>query len=775
MIRQIISEHRVVIKDWDFYIGEGTDVVNAFHYYVIGDPITVLSVLVPIRYMQYFYSVSVVLRMFLAGVAFSELCLDTGIESSTGILAGALSYAFCFWALFNVARHPYFLNPLIYCPLLILGVEKIIRKRKPGLFMWMTAISAASNFYFFYMLVLTVGTYVIVRVVLCYKNDIQKGIQLIGRTLLSAIIGVSISGVLFVPVLMTFLTDSRLSVSQPFHWLYPLGYYSRIPSIMISNNWEYWLIGGFTAPAIISVFYLFSQKKYMFLKILMVICLLILLIPIGGRILNGMSYMSNRWSWAMALLCSYTLAVTWEEIHAVSNITWRMLLICSLVYYALCLLFDKSRTAATFSVIPFLLIVLITLKYDATCRINQLVITNQTISLLIIFINVIVLAFWKYSPDGEDTVSTCIKNNDIWNQWYNNEAYAIKGISSEVYPRMTGNVLTSNANISAGVSSTQYYWSMSNPSINQYRTDLSMKEASFFNYYGYDNRTVPLALASVNYYSMNNGSSNTPFGYSFLDTVSTDTTWRNKLEELKIELGTETLSEAQTRRIVEPLWKEYRIYKNDYALPLGYCYDKYISEEEWKKMNPIQRQQILLEGVLVEENLNGQIYNNLIHLEEDTDNYLVPFSTESIGTDVFIGDHKIITTADNKSISLSLKDSTSFSELYVGFENLNFEATPEYDLYFGGNNIDPYDLYGRTMWSILPEKQKAAISKEKKYWNPVVDTSIVIETDTGKKNTILYYPPDAGFSSGRHDFIANMGYGDESIDSIIITFSKKGT
>ena len=57
IIRNLINEHQLIIPDWDFYIGEGADIVNVFHYYVIGDPLTLLSVFVPSRYMQYFYSV----------------------------------------------------------------------------------------------------------------------------------------------------------------------------------------------------------------------------------------------------------------------------------------------------------------------------------------------------------------------------------------------------------------------------------------------------------------------------------------------------------------------------------------------------------------------------------------------------------------------------------------------------------------------------------------------------------------------------------------------
>ena len=77
-------------------------------------------------------------------------------------MAGALTYSFCMWGLTNAARHPYFLNPMIYFPLIILGIEKIIKK-KPYLFIIMVTISAVSNFYFFYMIVLLTVVYALIR------------------------------------------------------------------------------------------------------------------------------------------------------------------------------------------------------------------------------------------------------------------------------------------------------------------------------------------------------------------------------------------------------------------------------------------------------------------------------------------------------------------------------------------------------------------------------------------------------------------------------------
>ena len=52
IIRHLLIEHKLIIPDWDFYIELGSDILNALHYYVIGDPITIFSMFVPTRYMH---------------------------------------------------------------------------------------------------------------------------------------------------------------------------------------------------------------------------------------------------------------------------------------------------------------------------------------------------------------------------------------------------------------------------------------------------------------------------------------------------------------------------------------------------------------------------------------------------------------------------------------------------------------------------------------------------------------------------------------------------
>ena len=69
------------------------------------------------------------------------------------------------------ARHPFFINPMIYFPLLCLGVEKIFKKERPYLFIVITAVASMSNFYFLYMLTIFTVIYALIRFYQYYTKE----------------------------------------------------------------------------------------------------------------------------------------------------------------------------------------------------------------------------------------------------------------------------------------------------------------------------------------------------------------------------------------------------------------------------------------------------------------------------------------------------------------------------------------------------------------------------------------------------------------------------
>ena len=734
IIHNLIIEHKLIIPDWDFYIGEGADIVNVFHYYVIGDPLTLLSVFVPNRYMQYFYSVLSVFRLYLAGLSFSALCFGTGIKNRFAIVTGAIAYSFSCWAICCVANHPYFICPMIYFPLMILGIEKIIRGERPYLFILSAAVSAASNFYFFYIIAMLAIIYTIIRLAFLYRGNVKDGIYTLLHLGVMAVIGTCIAGIIMFPVLMVFLNDSRLSVKQSFEWFYSRAYYSQLPAIFVSYSQLHWLFMGFSAPVIIAIFLLFAKRKNNnLLKVLFILGVLIIIFPIGGRLLNGMSYKANRWSWAFALLSAFILVKMWDDLRTLTSKEWKILMGASIALYLMCNFSGKSRTVNTFTAIPMLFITLIVIRKNPSDEMKS--IRQQILLFILVAAGAFNSAYSLYSPNALSYVTSCKENKLVWREWNRNEAAALKKEIGSEYSRITGSWLTSNANILNEISSTQYYWSNSNPFMNRFRTDMYIKEPQFFNYLGYDDRTSLLALSAVQYYMADKSIKNRiPKGYSLFKD-----------------------------------YPEYSVYKNDLALPIAYCYDEYITKADWDLLNVAQKQEVQMDVAVIEADTA-----DISEVQRKYPDYIIPYDLECVGSDITQTENGLTATKAYMQAVLNLQREIKGEEIYVAIEGLEFVPNRQYDLYFGDESVDPLNLYDRVEFKKLAKKDQLDVWKYKKYWDPIQNANIIVESSDKMQSMIDYLQPESTFSGGRHDFIVNLGCPDEPVSKITITLPGTG-
>ena len=149
IVRTLFTEHRLVIRNFDFSIGMGSDVVTTLNYYAIGDPLNLISIFFPVKYMGICYSVIAMIRYYLAGYAFSLYCFERKHRNTYGVLVSALLYAFGTFGVVAGTNHPFFINPMIYMPVIFIAVEKILKNRNPLYLALIVCIAEVSNFYFF--------------------------------------------------------------------------------------------------------------------------------------------------------------------------------------------------------------------------------------------------------------------------------------------------------------------------------------------------------------------------------------------------------------------------------------------------------------------------------------------------------------------------------------------------------------------------------------------------------------------------------------------------
>lgn len=747
-LRTIIGNFRMTgnfeLPMWNFNIGYGSDIITTLHYYVIGDPLCLLSIFVKRQDTETLYHFLILLRLYLVGISFSIFGIKMK-ENKFGVFLGTLTYTFCMYALYTCVKHPYFINPMIYFPLLVLGIEKILRKEKPYLFIFMTFLSATSNFYFFYMLSILMFLYTVVRFFHKYKKNRLKMLGYhLSHFIFYYLVGVAMSAFLFLPVVIAFLSSSRITTDYNINLLYPLTYYENLlPGIISDTSAGYFTFISLSAVAYVSLLLIFFQrKKYTQLKIGILIFTIFLIFPFFGHVFNGFSYVSNRWVWGISFIVGimvikmtpYLLNPRLRHIAIIAFIT--------LVYFLCCCLIKNSRqntALLSFAVLAFFLILLgMGAIFQRANILSPRKISIYLHSGLIIFclISIFSNALYRYStfeksyisefiPSGEglsiltDTV-TPVLNKIKDSSFYRYEDYM--GKEENIYL---------NSALLSGLNSTNYYFSLENGNISNFLMENSLDLRTYQKYYGVDNRMMLQALASVKYTVIKRGEEDT-LSSGFTKLVSSYTA----------EDGT-----------------IYDAYQNENALPLGYTYSSYITMDRYNELTDLERQQAMLQGVVLEENLDSVPQTTLSFTD-------LPLSYEPVISadetdDISFEDGKIIVKKENAKLTLQLSQTMDRCETYVSFTNLKYTG------------LSPKECYTDKAWNALSKMEQNKISYESERYLEPSTVSIQVKSDDMSKSLLMSTKQDV-FYIDKENYLVNLCYSEDARKKVMLTFSTPG-
>ena len=617
-----------------------------------------------------------------------------------------------------------------------------------------------------------------VRAVVLYKKKVKKIIGLLFRIGVFSVISVIMAAAIVIPVCNFFLSDSRMGSGNPLRFVYSFSYYSSLIGILFSEKDAFWLNMGFSCSSILGTVLLIRNRKIkketrVTLKILLLICIVITVVPAFGQILNGFSYITNRWVWALAFLCAYISVVMWPTLTQANKKDIIKLSVFLTACFCFCLIFQKSRSVSVVAGIAncFLFIVVLMLQKRQEGKSEQKVKIGQAALLLVIILGIINLSYFKNSPISSDYyVSESVNIGGINNLLANNEAHTIKSIAKDDkkgFYRYSGWGLTRNAGALEGVSGTSYYWSVSNSSLAEYIREMELIDSIPQVREGYDDRAALLALSSVNYYAVYSKIKNPPkvFGYKSVDEASKDSLNQKAKESLINDYGIGEPTDEQIANRAKSMTPKFKIYRNSNSLPLGYSYENAIGDGTWKKLSALEKQEAMLQAVYI-EGYNGaepEIGTGIKDIEYEL----------TCGDGVTFKDNEFVVTKDEAEIELNFNGEKE-SETYVSVHGLDYKALSEFDLYFGTDFYEPVYPYCKETWKGLSGVEKERIIRERVNWEKTTKLVIPVQSSFGVTKKIVYYTEDGVRFSGVHDFSANMGYNKEPIESLKITFPKKG-
>ncbi|RNF37291.1 YfhO family protein [Limosilactobacillus reuteri] len=597
--------HHPRLNFWSWQMGLGSDTFQVYSYYTIGDVFSYLALLFPAAKITLAYQVINIIRMYCVGLAFVYFAQHFKFRNSV-ILMGATTYLVNSFLLYACIAQPFFTTPFIIFPLIVVQIERILQEGSPwplaGAFTWMLV----SNYYLAYVLGIGSFLYLVLRVGTHYRRTLNYGKALL-KLAFATITSVLLSAVLLVPEIIA-VTNSTRTGSLFANGLktYPLYYYLFLPKSLINGGQWYfmfWSALGIVSIGFIALVYIFSRpRKYPLLTISLGLALIMLLIPAVGAFFNGMMSASNRWTLLIYLPLAMAVCILAENIPTLDQKTMAVLSWATGIYLIVLIatfFFDNENDI--FMPVIFLIGSLMVIWLIHLNKLAHPYRWLLAITMLNAGVNAIYAAF-PYNGDfsssmlsrGEYQAITSNRYGNLDQDLKNNSFYRVSTISQNKIidgPNLDNDLTSGLHNIDSYYSLQNKYLGQFNTSLqnNQYQANIPIRQA--------DDRTIMNNFFGVKYlFVQSNGDNATkiPAGY-FLD-KATDPVINYDEGQPSNPQSKDEFVPTQTMR-----------YKTNYAFPLLYWQDNYISKKDYQSLSPTEKERVLATGVLVDkqEKLRG--------------------------------------------------------------------------------------------------------------------------------------------------------------------------
>ena len=597
--------HHPRLNFWSWQMGLGSDTFQVYSYYTIGDVFSYLALLFPAAKITLAYQVINIIRMYCVGLAFVYFAQHFKFRNSV-ILMGATTYLVNSFLLYACIAQPFFTTPFIIFPLIVVQIERILQKGSPwplaGAFTWMLV----SNYYLAYVLGIGSFLYLVLRVGTHYRRTLNYGKTFL-KLAFATITSVLLSAVLLVPEIIA-VTNSTRTGSLFANGLktYPLYYYLFLPKSLINGGQWYfmfWSALGIISIGFIALVYIYSRpRKYPLLTISLGLALIMLLIPAVGAFFNGMMSASNRWTLLIYLPLAMAVCILAENIPTLDQKTMAVLSWATGIYLiVLIATFFFENENDIFMPVIFLIGSLMAIWLIHLNKLAHPYRWLLAITMLNAGVNAIYAAF-PYNGDfsssmlsrGEYQAITSNRYGKLNQDLKNDPFYRVSTISQNKIidgPNLDNDLTSRLHNIDSYYSLQNKYLGQFNTSLqnNQYQANIPIRQA--------DDRTIMNNFFGVKYlFVQSNGDNATkiPAGY-FLD-KATDPVINYDEGQPSNPQSKDEFVPTQTMR-----------YKTNYAFPLLYWQDNYISKKDYQSLSPTEKERVLATGVLVDkqEKLRG--------------------------------------------------------------------------------------------------------------------------------------------------------------------------
>ncbi len=595
---------------WDWQTDLGANFIGSYTYYTLGSPFFWFMTLFPASISEYLMAPLLCVKIALFSL-FGFMYIRRFVAKPQTALIGGILYAFSGFNLYNLFFQ--FQDAIIWFPLLLIGLEEAVVNKRRGLFALVVALNCFANYFFFIGECVFLVIYFICRFAFDKRFDIR--VRDFFSLAFESVVGVLIAGVLFIPSIYQVLDVPR-STNILTDWSY-LFYgkeqrYGLIlegmffpPEIAARNNMfseadARWSSVALYLPlfSMAGVIAFVKGAKGHWARILIIVCAVMSFVPgLNSAFMLFNNNFYTRWWYMFELICCLATVYTLE--HEEFDLKFG-LKTCTIVVGLMTLLAlfspftdketvdgeEKSTLLPRILVkdnghlnleilisvvlgIGFLVILYCLLKSKKS--ISSDVFMKQTTVVTIICSMMLAYYFVGYGRSIGPSFGS-----------YNNVLSTKFKIDDDEFYRIEGVNETNNVNMLWGMSSLKSF--------------TSIVPGSTFEFYDLlgINRTVNSA-PDEKYYALR--------AFARVKYVMVP---RSDSTDIPAKTYMEIYDYADTQG-------DYDIYKTDYALPMGFAYDTYYTEDEVDGNKKVDN--LMVRAAILKEDQVEKYADILVHEE----------------------------------------------------------------------------------------------------------------------------------------------------------------
>lgn len=634
------------IPHFCYTLGQGADPLTTLNAYDFLDPICWISVALFPNRLTRSYKLMIWMKIFLSGEAF---CLYSNYVKKTDswrTAMGGLLYSF-----FNIEYFFYFPNFMHGCylfPVILWAIEILMQENRKAPLATVTFYSLLTNYYFFYSNVILSMVYLCIRL-LCKKSTAIENIQICKNVCVSYLVGGLLSGFILFPTVHAFLNNYRIGLTTGYIESlirYPMDFYKQLFVHLgrFHGMFSYLTVIGGIPLGLICLFFLIMQRgnQWKTMKIATVSSLLIMCIPLCGRVLNGFAYAANRWSYPFALAVAMIYVGLEDKLCKLEKKQLIVLTMMVIMYMCVAHSIDGNSSDG-YSYDVLLVLTMLVLWAVNTIPIfkayGHLILGELT--LLSVVVGICVIS----SPAYGNFIKEFMSVNDL-NAYYTTPSISkVRGSANQKeFYRVEKREANLNVECANQVRGTTFWWSIMDKNFQRYCTDLQLNTLAMnCELRGLDGRRALLDLAGVKYYTTDSkDNEGVPVGYEII---------------------------------------EEGLYENTHYLGSAFLYKNSILKKDVLKMNPLNRQEAMLQGVVTDTRIP-----NIKTITPKKRVTALPYKVEA--KDVHLTKKSISVKKENGALILYFKKPMK-GELYLWMNGLKIkEADKSMSSFIWGTSSD---------------------------------------------------------------------------------------